>query len=251
MATGKKDDMYCTYVVGRYRDAGNFIGRFKENVPKGDFSPDICNKLDELIKDISSGGGSNEAEGGAGANSGQGGAGSTGGGSVGGNESEGGSPGGNVETSGAGGSGGASEGNEEEILQKAKEAAASAGTEAGKIAGERIGSELAKASAEKEITPNARKFTSQMRKANVRYNSRGEVVPSAQEAMLNSMKQLKNGKRIVMTFKRNGIGDKSPEAAAQHAGAVAGAEAGATAGRKFCHTFWCIRNLMCPLTNFR
>ena len=41
--------MYCTYVVGRYKKAGNFIGKYKENVGKGTFSEDICGKLDDMI----------------------------------------------------------------------------------------------------------------------------------------------------------------------------------------------------------
>lgn len=37
-ATGTKNDMQCTYIVARYKPAGNFIGEFKENVPKGGFN---------------------------------------------------------------------------------------------------------------------------------------------------------------------------------------------------------------------
>ena len=47
--------MYCTYVVGRYKEAGNFMGKYKENVEKGSFSNDICDKLDEMIAEVSSG----------------------------------------------------------------------------------------------------------------------------------------------------------------------------------------------------
>ena len=43
--------MFCTYIVGRYRPPGNFQGKFQENVVKGSFNKDICNKLDDMIKD--------------------------------------------------------------------------------------------------------------------------------------------------------------------------------------------------------
>ena len=47
--------MTCTYVVGRYKKAGNFQGKYKENVPKGSFSKDSCGKLDEMIANMGSG----------------------------------------------------------------------------------------------------------------------------------------------------------------------------------------------------
>ena len=58
-AEGEKNGMYCTYIVGRYRPAGNFQGDFKENVKEGSFKKDICDQLDDLLKDASqpSGGG--------------------------------------------------------------------------------------------------------------------------------------------------------------------------------------------------
>ena len=34
-AKGNKDGMTCYYAVGRYREAGNMMGDFKMNVPKG------------------------------------------------------------------------------------------------------------------------------------------------------------------------------------------------------------------------
>ena len=40
--------MKCTYIVGRYEPAGNVIGSYKENVPKGNFNPD------EYCKSVSS-----------------------------------------------------------------------------------------------------------------------------------------------------------------------------------------------------
>ena len=49
-ATTKKNGMLCTYVVGRYRPAGNFIGNYKPNVPKGEFNKGLCSKLDNMIK---------------------------------------------------------------------------------------------------------------------------------------------------------------------------------------------------------
>ena len=51
----ERNGMYCTYVVGRYKKAGNFIGRYKENVEKGSFSQDICGKLDDMIAGFGSG----------------------------------------------------------------------------------------------------------------------------------------------------------------------------------------------------
>ena len=54
-ATSKKGSMTCTYVVGRYKKAGNFQGKYKENVPKGSFSKDSCGKLDEMIANMGSG----------------------------------------------------------------------------------------------------------------------------------------------------------------------------------------------------
>ena len=54
-ANAEKNGMYCTYVVGRYEKAGNFIGKYKENVEKGSFSQDMCQKLDDMISDIGSG----------------------------------------------------------------------------------------------------------------------------------------------------------------------------------------------------
>ena len=47
--------MICTYVVGRYKKAGNFMGKYKENVEKGSFSRSVCEKLDEMIANIGGG----------------------------------------------------------------------------------------------------------------------------------------------------------------------------------------------------
>ena len=55
-ADGERNGMYCTYVVGRYKKAGNFIGKYKENVGKGTFSKDICGKLDDMIAKFGDGG---------------------------------------------------------------------------------------------------------------------------------------------------------------------------------------------------
>ena len=54
-ATSKKGSMTCTYVVGRYKKAGNFQGKYKENVPKGSFSKDSCGKLDDMIANMGDG----------------------------------------------------------------------------------------------------------------------------------------------------------------------------------------------------
>ena len=56
-ATGKsKEGKFCTYIVGRYRPPGNFRGRYKTNVPKGNFTKDVCDKLSEMMKAVSGGG---------------------------------------------------------------------------------------------------------------------------------------------------------------------------------------------------
>lgn len=52
MATGKKNGMTCTYVVGRYRPAGNIGGQYKKNVPKRSFTKNVCSSLDEMVKEI-------------------------------------------------------------------------------------------------------------------------------------------------------------------------------------------------------
>ncbi len=54
-ATAEKNGMFCTYVVGRYKPAGNFMGKYKENVAKGSFDQGTCDKLDDMVKDIGSG----------------------------------------------------------------------------------------------------------------------------------------------------------------------------------------------------
>lgn len=44
-ADGMKGNMKCTFIVGRYKPAGNFIGRFKNNVLPGKFNRDAyCSK---------------------------------------------------------------------------------------------------------------------------------------------------------------------------------------------------------------
>ena len=52
MATGKKGGMTCTYVVGRYRPAGNFAGQYQKNVPRGTFNEGVCKKLNSIVKEI-------------------------------------------------------------------------------------------------------------------------------------------------------------------------------------------------------
>ena len=55
-ATAKsKSGLLCTYIVARYRPPGNFIGDYKENVPKGQFTKGTCSKLDEMLKNITTG----------------------------------------------------------------------------------------------------------------------------------------------------------------------------------------------------
>ena len=49
-ASTKEHGMSCSYIVGRYKEAGNMGGEYKKNVFKGSFTKDLCNKLDDLIK---------------------------------------------------------------------------------------------------------------------------------------------------------------------------------------------------------
>ena len=39
------DGMRCAFIVGRYQPAGNFMGTFTENVPKGNFDPSYCKTI--------------------------------------------------------------------------------------------------------------------------------------------------------------------------------------------------------------
>ena len=56
-ATGKNNGMFCTYIVGRYKPAGNFQGKYDANVKKGSFEKDkICDNLDDMIKNMDSNG---------------------------------------------------------------------------------------------------------------------------------------------------------------------------------------------------
>lgn len=47
--------MTCTYVVGRYRPAGNFAAQYQKNVPKGSFDQSICKQLDDIVRKIEDG----------------------------------------------------------------------------------------------------------------------------------------------------------------------------------------------------
>ena len=45
--------MYCTYIVARYRPAGNWQGQYAENVIKGTFSPTkTCENLNKILADV-------------------------------------------------------------------------------------------------------------------------------------------------------------------------------------------------------
>ena len=41
----------CTYFVARYAPAGNWVGKFKDEVRKGDFNEGVCKNLTKIIKD--------------------------------------------------------------------------------------------------------------------------------------------------------------------------------------------------------
>ena len=65
----KEHGMSCSYIVGRYKEAGNIGGEYTNNVLKGIFTKDVCKKLDDLIKDLpsdDSGNGSKDNGGGGG-----------------------------------------------------------------------------------------------------------------------------------------------------------------------------------------
>ena len=36
-AESEENDMKCAYIVGRYKPAGNYMGEYQQNVPKGSF----------------------------------------------------------------------------------------------------------------------------------------------------------------------------------------------------------------------
>ena len=45
-----KTKMYCTYIVARYKPAGNMMGDYVANVPKGDFGPDTCKNVNKILE---------------------------------------------------------------------------------------------------------------------------------------------------------------------------------------------------------
>ena len=53
-AVGKKNGMTCTYIVGRYRPAGNYKSQFADNVVKGSFNEGKCSDLEKDTQDIDS-----------------------------------------------------------------------------------------------------------------------------------------------------------------------------------------------------
>ena len=97
-AFGAFEGMKCTYVVGRYQPAGNYIGQEKKNVLRGSFNPAIC-------KGGGAGGGAGGGFGGGGGLGGQGGFGGQGGGGQGGGGQGGGGQGGGQGGGGQGGGG--------------------------------------------------------------------------------------------------------------------------------------------------
>ena len=40
----------CTYVVARYRNAGNILGLFADEVQRGSFMPEMCNKITSMAE---------------------------------------------------------------------------------------------------------------------------------------------------------------------------------------------------------
>ena len=60
-ATKKKNGGLCTYIVARYKPAGNFAGKYKENVEEGTFERGMCEKLDSIVGGGGDGAGGDEA----------------------------------------------------------------------------------------------------------------------------------------------------------------------------------------------
>ena len=46
-ADGEKNGMKCTYIVGRYDPAGNMMGAYADNVPKGSFDQSYCSSVSQ------------------------------------------------------------------------------------------------------------------------------------------------------------------------------------------------------------
>ena len=46
-----RDGMKCAYIVGRYKPAGNFIGQFQQNVPRGNFQFSYCKTIGKMSFD--------------------------------------------------------------------------------------------------------------------------------------------------------------------------------------------------------
>ncbi len=56
-AVGKiKQGYFCTFIVARYRPAGNYRGKYKGNVKKGKFTKEQCDKIDDIVKAAAEGG---------------------------------------------------------------------------------------------------------------------------------------------------------------------------------------------------
>ena len=53
-ATSKEKGMTCTYVVARYKPAGNYKSQFGDNVVKGSFNEGKCSDLEKDTQDIDS-----------------------------------------------------------------------------------------------------------------------------------------------------------------------------------------------------
>ena len=49
--TGREGKWTCTYIVARYKVAGNVRGQFKENVDKGTFRLNYCNSVGDNAVD--------------------------------------------------------------------------------------------------------------------------------------------------------------------------------------------------------
>ena len=54
-AVSERNEMTCTYVVGRYKKMGNMGGEYKDNVPQGSFTQSTCEKIQEMTDNLGKG----------------------------------------------------------------------------------------------------------------------------------------------------------------------------------------------------
>ena len=45
-----RDGLTCSFVVSRYRNAGNILGLFQDKVKEGSFAPELCAKVGDMAE---------------------------------------------------------------------------------------------------------------------------------------------------------------------------------------------------------